>query len=190
MGKGENPMWAVPVGGPQGPAPGRVASATLNLQPGTYAVLCAIPAGDGMPHAMKGMSKEVTVTGKADAKPVYPKADVNLTLRDYEFVFDKALKAGRQVVQVSVAPGQPHELVLVKMAPGKSAKDFAAWGEHPAGPPPGDFVGGIAPMIGGSPAQFTLDLQPGNYALICFVPDGKDGKPHLAHGMMKDIKVS
>jgi len=25
--------------------------------------------------------------------------------------------------------------------------------------------------------------------LICFVPDAKDGKPHLAHGMVKQFSV-
>jgi hypothetical protein len=34
-----------------------------------------------------------------------------------------------------------------------------------------------------------VDLASGNYGLICFVPDAKDGKPHLAHGMMQDFKV-
>ena len=37
---------------------------------------------------------------------------------------------------------------------------------------------------------FTADLTPGNYALLCFVPDAKDGKPHLEHGMVKQFKIS
>ena len=189
MGKGEQPRWAVPVGGPNGPVPGGTATVTLNLKPGTYAVLCAIPSSDGQPHLMKGMAKEVTVAGTPDPKATMPKADVNLTLKDYDFVFDKPLHAGKQVVQVNVAPGQPHELVLVRMAPGKTAKDFAMWGEHPQGPPPGELAGGISPMLGESPAQFTLDLKPGNYGLMCFVPDGADQKPHAMHGMIRDIVV-
>jgi len=32
--------------------------------------------------------------------------------------------------------------------------------------------------------------KPGDYGLICFVPDAKDRKPYLAHGMMKNLKVS
>ena len=27
------------------------------------------------------------------------------------------------------------------------------------------------------------------YALICFYPDAKDGKPHVMHGMLKEITV-
>jgi hypothetical protein len=41
----------------------------------------------------------------------------------------------------------------------------------------------------GARATFTADLEPGSYGLMCFVPDAKDGKPHLVHGMMQEIKV-
>ena len=42
----------------------------------------------------------------------------------------------------------------------------------------------------GMRGTFTADLTAGDYGLICFVPDAKDGKMHLVHGMMKNIKVS
>ncbi len=189
MAKQEMPMWAVPVGGPNGPAPGGLASVTVNLKPGQYALVCVIPGPDGMPHVTKGMAKEITVAGKDDPKAALPKADNRITLKDYDFVLDHPLKVGKQVVQVNVAAAQPHELVLVRLAPGKTVQDFAAWGEKPTGTPPAALVGGIAPMVGEREAQFTVDLTPGEYGLICFIPDGKDGKPHFLHGMAKQFKV-
>jgi uncharacterized cupredoxin-like copper-binding protein len=42
----------------------------------------------------------------------------------------------------------------------------------------------------GMSGYFTADFAPGNYALICFVPDAKDGKPHFTHGMMQQITVN
>jgi uncharacterized cupredoxin-like copper-binding protein len=57
------------------------------------------------------------------------------------------------------------------------------------GPPPAMPLGGIGAIDPGQTATFTADLTPGNYGLICFVPDAKDGKLHLQHGMMQDIKV-
>ena len=42
----------------------------------------------------------------------------------------------------------------------------------------------------GAQGSFTADLTPGDYGFICFVPDAKDGKPHLAHGMMRTITVN
>ena len=80
--------------------------------------------------------------------------------------------------------------MLARLEPGKTVKDIEAWetgGEK--GPPPVSPVGGIAPMMADANAQFSVELTPGDYALICFVPDAKDGKPHLIHGMVKPVKV-
>jgi len=187
---GTEPRWAVPVGGPQGPAPGRVASATINLRPGRYAVLCVIPSGDGVPHLMKGMAKEIMVTGKGVAKAEMPKADVHVRLHDYGFELDRPLRVGKQLVQVSVAPGQPHEIALIKLMPGKTWQEFVHWVEKPSGPPPADFIGGIAPMVGEHDAQFPLELTPGEYVFLCFIPDAKDQQPHFLHGMVKQFKVA
>jgi uncharacterized cupredoxin-like copper-binding protein len=35
----------------------------------------------------------------------------------------------------------------------------------------------------------TVDFTPGRYALYCFIPDVKDGKPHTHHGMLKELTV-
>ena len=45
-------------------------------------------------------------------------------------------------------------------------------------------------MHSGSHAFIELDLKPGSYGLLCFVPDAKDGKPHAAHGMMRVFTVT
>jgi hypothetical protein len=38
--------------------------------------------------------------------------------------------------------------------------------------------------------SFTADFVPGKYALICFLPDAKDGKPHFMHGMVQEVTVN
>ena len=50
-------------------------------------------------------------------------------------------------------------------------------------------MGGVTFLDKGGKGSFTADLSAGDYGLICFVPDAKDGKPHFVHGMMKTIKV-
>jgi hypothetical protein len=57
------------------------------------------------------------------------------------------------------------------------------------GPPPGMPLGGVSGIDVGGSQYFTADFAPGNYALICFLPDAKDGKPHFAHGMIQQITV-
>jgi hypothetical protein len=51
-------------------------------------------------------------------------------------------------------------------------------------------LGGISGIDVGGSQYFTADFAPGNYALICFLPDAKDGKPHFAHGMIQQITVN
>jgi uncharacterized cupredoxin-like copper-binding protein len=51
-------------------------------------------------------------------------------------------------------------------------------------------MGGVTAIASNDHGTFSVDLPAGDYGLICFVPDAKDGKPHLAHGMTKEIKVS
>ena len=88
------------------------------------------------------------------------------------------------------AAAQPHEVVLVQLEPGKTMADLAKWAGEMKGPPPGKPVGGIPAFMKGKTAYFDADLTPGDYGMICFVPDVKDGKMHAQHGMMTQFKIS
>ena len=189
---GPPPSWIKFVGGPNGIAPGQEAQATSVLAPGQYVYICFIPSPDGVMHAAKGMIRPFTVTGAESAPAVQqPTPDVTFTLTDYDFQASQPLKAGRQTIMVENAGPQPHEVVLLKLAPGKKVEDFATWAETGMkGPPPAEALGGVTFLDKGARGSFTADLTAGEYGLMCFVPDAKDGKPHLAHGMMKTIKVS
>ena len=70
-----------------------------------------------------------------------------------------------------------------------TAAQFLRTVESPTGPPPGSFLGGVSGLSSRERAYFTANLRPGTYTLVCFVPDHKDGKPHIAHGMFRDITV-
>jgi hypothetical protein len=187
---GPPPSWMKFVGGPNGVAPGQQSNATSVLEPGQYAYLCVIPGPDGIMHAAKGMVQpfEVTAAPSAAANTL-PGTDVTIKLVDFDFESSKPLKAGKQRIMVENAGPQAHEIVLVKLAPGKTVEDFATWAESMKGPPPAEPVGGVGVLEKGMRGTFTADLAAGDYGLICFVPDAKDGKMHLFHGMMKNIKV-
>lgn len=187
---GPPPSWIVDAGGPNPPMPNGTAESMQYLAPGTYAIVCFVPSPDGTPHIAKGMMRELTVTpAPAGPQAPPPNADATVTLADYSFTAAAPFTAGHHVIRVTNAGPQPHEIVLVKLEPGKTAKDFAQWAASMKGPPPGALAGGIAAIAPGDTAYFPADLTAGNYAFICFVPDSKDGKPHVAHGMMQDIVV-
>jgi hypothetical protein len=188
------PPWMSFVGGPNAVTLGDTAVATQTLAPGSYVFVCWIPSQDGVPHVMKGMLHPLVVTAAA-ATPepaVEPTADVTIKLTDYDFELSQALTAGKHVVHVENTGAQAHEIVIAELAPGKTLRDFTAWeqgGEK--GPlPTGQWLGGVTTLDVGGRSQFATTLKPGGYLLLCFWPDAKDGKPHIMHGMMKEIRVS
>jgi uncharacterized cupredoxin-like copper-binding protein len=186
---GPLPDWAAFFGGPNPPAPGMEATATLALQPGHYLVTCLVPSPDGVSHIMKGMVRPLTVTGAKSTDPL-PAAGVTMTLVDYGFQLSRPLVAGRQTIRVRNAAAQRHEVLLLRLAPNRSISDLPAWVDTRNGPPPGLPLGGVSPIAPGVEANITVDLIPGEYGLICFVSDATDGKPHFMHGMMHQFTVA
>ena len=197
LGKGHAPpSWAHEAGGPNTPVPGGTAVASVNLETGRYALLCFIPSPDGKPHVMKGMAREFVVVPAKGARPAAARAaskgapTVTITLSDYDFGLSAPLVAGKQQIRVVNVAAQAHEVFLVKLGEGRTAADIVAWVEKPNGPPPGMPFGGTTGIATGGENIVSADLAPGEYALLCFIPDAKDGKMHVMHGMMKQVTVA
>jgi uncharacterized cupredoxin-like copper-binding protein len=187
---GPPPKWITMEGGPNPPEIGDTSTTMVALEPGNYAMLCFVPGADGVPHVAKGMVRPLTVTSATGATTAEPQADVVMKLTDYDFELSKPIPAGRHTIEVENAGPQEHELVIVKLDSGKGPMDFARWGEKMVGKPPGTLHGGVSGIMPGEKAFVEVDLAPGQYGLICFVPDSKDGKGHYRHGMAKTVTVS
>jgi uncharacterized cupredoxin-like copper-binding protein len=187
---GPPPKWATMEGGPNPSELSDTSRTAVMLEPGNYAMLCFIPGPDGVPHVAKGMVRPLTVTGAGDAAGAEPEADVVMKLVDYDFELSKPLPAGRYTIRIENAGPQEHEVAIVKLDSGKAPMDFAMWGEKQVGKAPGTLHGGVSGIMPGDKAFVEVDLAPGEYALICFVPDSKDGKGHYHHGMAKKVTVS
>ncbi len=192
--QGPMPKWAVDVGGPNSPMPGGENSATLDLEPGKYVMVCVIPAmKDGQPHYMKGMMKEVTVVARGGVeqagKTAAPAADVTMTLDDYSFITSAPITSATKTIRIRNVAEQSHEVVIMKLDAGVTPEQFLQALEKPQGPPPGKILGGVTGIAKGRTIDLAAQFTPGEYTLLCFVPDGKDGKPHIAHGMVKNFSV-
>jgi hypothetical protein len=183
------PSWVVFIGGPNAPPPAGTSDVTVDLVAGDYVAICFIPSPDGVPHVAKGMVKAFTVTpGEAEAP--MPSANITMALHDYSFELSAPLTAGRHTIRVVTETEQPHEVVFVALEEGKTAYDVVMWLEGGMqGPPPGTVIGGTVALSKGEVNLVHIDLAPGHYALLCFVPDAGDGRPHVAHGMMTDLVV-
>lgn len=190
MQHGAPPKWAVESGGPNTPAPGGESRGIVKLREGRYAIICVIPAPDGVPHIMKGMAKELIVRPNARPAPA-PTADIKMALTDFAFTYSKPIVAGKHMIAVTTnttAP-QSHEVFFLKLAPGKKVEDALKWIEKPDGPPPMMPVGGTTGMAPGETMYLPLEFTQGEYALVCFIPDINSHKPHFMHGMVQTFTV-
>ena len=190
---GPPPAWIRYVGGPNAvaPIPTDTSVAWLTLTAGNYALLCFIPDSAGVMHVAHGMVRPLTVTASAATPAPEPQADVVIHLKDYAFEITGNLTAGQHTVRVVNDGPQVHEMLIAQLAPRKKAQDLVTWsaaGMH--GTPPARPLGGSTGLAPGGHVVISLNLTPGNYGLWCFFPDAKDGKGHVAHGMIKDLTVN
>ena len=201
---GPRPKWVTRFGGPGGTAPGGSSSVTQYLEPGRYVWICPVEDSAGAPHFGKGEVKPFVVhaAGQAVAsRAAAPDADIVVRLLDYSFALDEPLRAGGQTVRVENAGVEPHDLVLMKLAPGKSIEDIRTWlnperarrADQPEEPPPSmetlvSVGGGIAAIAPGMESFFEADITPGEYVLVCMAT-APDGRSHIEHGMIRQVRV-
>ena len=192
MRQGPPPSWMREVPGPNPPAPGASAELVTTLAPGNYAIVCFVPDDHGVPHFAKGMARPVVVAPRAyAAAAAEPTADVQVDLTDYSFTLSKDITAGMHTLKLVNGGPQPHEMLIARLDSGATAQQLVQYvltGMH--GRPPATPLGGASGMMPGDHAYFSMNFAPGDYALICFLPDAKDGKEHATHGMVKQIHVS
>lgn len=153
---------------------------------GDYAMICFLSVeGEGAPHFTKGMVGGFTLTTEGD-KAAAPAPTAEYTFSDGKVSGPATLKAGKQVLQLTVERG--HEPSVARLKPGKTNKDldefFVKHFEGDAPPPKG-----LAAMAPGTVVAFysqehegdeplvlliEVDLQPGDHAFGCVATDGDD----------------
>jgi hypothetical protein len=83
---------------------------------------------------------------------------------------------------------QTHEAAIVRLGDGKTMDDAAKWVEAGfEGPPPFAEAGGFGALDGGKSGWIEADLEPGSYAIICWIPDANG--PHWINGMYANFTV-
>ncbi len=82
-------------------------------------------------------------------------------------------------------------MLLIRLKEGKTLDDVMAYlqSESPEGELPVEEVGGAQGMANGYSAFVNLDLTPGQYIALCFIPDPETGQPHVALGMLSSFTV-
>lgn len=134
---------------------------------------------------------------------VFTGCDVETTVEvtgvDYEFEgLPAQLAAGRTALRLTndSAADEPHELIIATGANGESAEELMAM-------PLEELFGAVRPVglafttSPGDTATTLVDLEPGEYIVICTLPVGGfdaaqdgPGDPHSNHGMVAALTVA
>jgi hypothetical protein len=185
-------------GGPNGVDANEEQTATVNLTPGNYALACLIPDAEGIEHLALGMAAPLKATGDISEEEL-PATDYKATATEstseqgtrFDFGMPEAWSGS---ILFTNQGAQPHEFQVLGIREGVSEEDFlkAFQSEGPPAPGPPPYVadGGGAVIAPGASEVFDLDVKPGTYFAMCFVPDPATGAPHFALGMMKRFEVT
>jgi hypothetical protein len=179
------------VGGPGTIDSNQSTEVILNLSPGQYVVICFVFGQDHIYHTTKGMIKFFQVTEPSNLGQVsQPVAQGKVIFKDYSFVLPDSLKAaGPILLNVTNEGAEPHQITFLKLAPGKTVLDAINYFDKQAGPAPFERAGGMSTLSTGQSAWAKLDLKPGNYAALCFVPGRATKLPHFKMGMVGSFTV-
>ena len=139
--------------------------------------------------ATKDASKSASASDSS--RPVVAVAhQMTVNATDYAFDAPDQVPSGLMTVHLVDNGSEMHHVAFVKLNDGKTMADVAQMLKNP-GPMPSwavDYGGVNPPHPGGGMATTTQMLEPGNYALLCFVPSA-DGVPHFAKGMVRALTV-
>ena len=144
--------------------PNASAQVTMEFPEGEYLVIDPEVKGD----PLYGFFTVVAATGPEVERP---SADYSIETGEFYFKISEPV-SGEATVEISNAGEQSHEVGVGKGPGGEG----------------GEVTTIFAPAPGGT-MWTTLDLKPGDYTLVCFLPDPKTQKPHLKLGMEQAFSV-
>ncbi|MGH2389774.1 MAG: hypothetical protein ACRDIE_16355, partial [Chloroflexota bacterium] len=171
------------IGGANSVAYGDKETVILDMRaPGSYGADLSL--GQGSDHV-----RAFTVA-PSSGQAAMPSGGIVVALKDMKFVgLPKQVAAGPVSFQFTNQGPQLHEMELVRLDPGKTQKDVIALLRSPQGqngPPPwAHDIGGMDVLSPHQFARMQLNLTPGYYIAMCFLPDvKKHGTPHVMEGMI------
>jgi len=187
------PEWISGGGGLGTTAPGKSATVTQVLEPGTYYVIDTESGqGSEKQNSRLGGVAKFEVTGEQSTAEL-PETDATITAKDFSFE-TSGIKAGANRLTFANDGQQLHHLIAMPLTKGatiaQAKKFFTSEGES-GGPPPVDFEGGVGTAVidGGEAQVAELDFKQGKYALVCFITNRDGGPPHVAMGMIDELDV-
>jgi hypothetical protein len=119
--------------------------------------------------------------------------EIRFTATDFAFEGPRTVEAGLVTVVLDNQVETWHHVQLIRLPEGMTVEEFGAGMAQmqPHSPPPPwlEAAGGVNPPPPGELARTIMHLEPGEYAVVCFV-DTPDRVPHVAKGMIQPLTVT
>jgi hypothetical protein len=174
------PDWVAIAGGSGDVREGESVTVTQELPAGRYVVA----------DLASNATAEFEVTGAGGGGQVEAG---NAVIEASEYAFEsRGLKAGSGDVVFDNVGREPHFVAAIGLRPGSTLAEARRFFETEKGRPPIDESRSFSTAVvdGGIRQSVALDLEPGKYVLLCFVPDREGGPPHVAKGMISEATVA
>jgi hypothetical protein len=116
-----------------------------------------------------------------------------IVIKAHDFLFEglSKLEAGLVTFRLTNDGQEPHHAQLARLNDGVTMEQLqqALQESEQAAFALVTLAGGPGAIDPGQSTEVTVDLAPGQYVVLCFIP-GADGVPHLAKGMIGAFEVS
>ena len=130
---------------------------------------------------------------------VEPAAEVQVDMADFSYAMPATIPGGERLWEITNSGEQWHLAAIITANPDASPEEILASFGGENTPPPADaavqVVGGMPPMSPGERVWLAIDLAPGEYEVVCPLPDvtafasGTAPATHLDHGMRRAFTV-
>ena len=184
------------IGGVSYIGPDQDTTALVDLTEGTVIAMCYVPDAHGVAHALMGMTTLLTVSapsggGSADVEPLDEEVLGTIELAPDGYHLPADLRTGWY--RVANTDTALHELSLLRLGEPIDEDGVARLvGDLAANRPPEvelEAVGGMGAISAGFDGYLYLDLAPGDYLAVDFMPDPGDPRPHLLDGYHAGFSV-
>lgn len=152
------------------------------------AVACSDDNNDG-----NGEEPTATEAMSETAEPGAQMQQVDIVGKDYSFDAPESIAGGLTQINFKNASAQEdHVGELVRLNDGVTFDEFTTALASVEAEADAEAFGTLAGGPGAGPggdSDLVLDLDPGQYVLLCFVPN-PEGVPHFALGMIQELEVT
>jgi hypothetical protein len=130
-----------------------------------------------------GCAPEASAKSSKETKSVIKPQEITINSKNYFFVAPDTIESGLTTIHLRNAGPEYHHVQLVKLPQGQTLDGFLneikQKGEAMLGQ--ANLLGGPNSPVAGGQSTVTLDLQPGNYALVCLIPTPQGAAHHEGH---------